>query len=74
MIEIKCKHCGYSYYISGISEKEYRELCRQNPDYCDECGEKIVWRDIVPTAKNRQNTNIGEIAKITGALNAVLLI
>ena len=42
MHEVKCKHCGHEYYICGISEKEYKELCRKNPDYCDECGEKIV--------------------------------
>ena len=42
MFEIKCKHCGEEYYITGITEEKYKELCQESPDYCDECGEKIL--------------------------------
>lgn len=42
MFEIKCSSCGEEYYITGITEEKYKELCQKNPDYCDECGEKIL--------------------------------
>ena len=39
MFIIKCGNCGYEFYVTGIGKEEWLGFHKDDPDYCEQCGE-----------------------------------